>query len=117
MGLINWLLKMLFGSGGMQGKVLDLIKSQMLGQGNSGLGSLVETLTKGGLSKQVESWVSTGKNEPVTSEQIGSALGQEKITELSKQSGLSPDVLKGELAKFLPGLIDKLTPGGKLPGS
>ncbi|MGL6076095.1 MAG: YidB family protein [Fimbriiglobus sp.] len=116
MGIFNWLLSMLFGSGGMQGKVLDLIKGQLLGQGNSGLGSLVEGLTKGGLSKQVESWVSTGKNEKVSGDQIGSALGQNKLEELSKQSGLSPDILKDQLAKLLPGIIDKLTPGGKLPG-
>jgi uncharacterized protein YidB (DUF937 family) len=81
----------------------------------SGLGGLLDKLQQGGLSNATNSWVGTGQNQPVSSNQLSSALGPDVIKNLSQQSGLSEDDLGKQLSQVLPGLVDKLTPNGRLP--
>jgi uncharacterized protein YidB (DUF937 family) len=50
-------------------------------------------------------------------QQVSQALGSDRITQLAQQAGLSPGQASAGLATMLPHLIDKLTPGGKLPDS
>jgi uncharacterized protein YidB (DUF937 family) len=84
------------------------------GQG-SGLSGLVEGFTKNGLGDIVSSWVGTGKNLPISPDQIAKGLGEERINQLASMSGLSADQLKSLAAQVLPVLVDRLTPEGKLP--
>jgi uncharacterized protein YidB (DUF937 family) len=81
----------------------------------SGLGGLLDKLQQGGLSNATNSWVGNGQNQPVSSNQLSSALGPEVIKPLAQQSGLSEDDLGKQLSQVLPGLVDKLTPNGRLP--
>jgi uncharacterized protein YidB (DUF937 family) len=81
----------------------------------SGLGGLLDKLQQGGLSNATNSWVGPGQNQPVSSNQLSSALGPDVIKNLSQQSGLSEDDLGKQLSQVLPGLVDKLTPNGRLP--
>jgi uncharacterized protein YidB (DUF937 family) len=81
----------------------------------SGLGGLLDKLQQGGLSNATNSWVGTGQNQPVSSNQLSSALGPDVIKNLAQQSGLSEDDLGKQLSQVLPGLVDKLTPNGRLP--
>lgn len=62
------------------------------------------------------SWVGTGENADVSEEQLQQGLGQDKIQELIKSTGLSEQDLLAKLKEHLPKIIDKLTPEGKLPG-
>jgi uncharacterized protein YidB (DUF937 family) len=80
-----------------------------------GLGGLLNKLEQGGLGKATSSWVGSGQNQPVSPGQLGSALGSNIIKTLSQKSGLSEDELTKQLSQVLPGLIDKLTPNGRLP--
>jgi uncharacterized protein YidB (DUF937 family) len=89
-------------------KVTDLVTSPQVG----GLAGIVGSFQSSGLSKLVQSWVSTGKNLPATAQQIEQGLGIEKIKSLAKSLGLAPDVVKAKLAEILPQVIDKLTPEG-----
>src|ERR687886_47866 len=59
----------------------DTIQSGMLkGMPSlSGLGHLVERLTKGGLGGPVQSWVGPGQNQPVTPDQLHDALGPDVV--------------------------------------
>lgn len=71
------------GGGGadpLHGSPLGAILGQLMGgqTGASGLGSLVERLRGGGLGNQVDSWVGTGDNHPVTPDQLERALGDRK---------------------------------------
>ncbi len=81
----------------------------------SGLGGLLDKLQQGGLSNATDSWVGTGQNQPVSANQLSSALGPDVIKRLSQQSGLSEDELRKQLSQTLPGVVDKLTPNGRLP--
>lgn len=80
-----------------------------------GVDGLVGKLRAGGLAPQVDSWIGTGSNQPVEPQRLGDALGQDTVSQLSSQSGLSPAALLPVLAQFLPMIIDRLTPGGNLP--
>jgi uncharacterized protein YidB (DUF937 family) len=80
-----------------------------------GLGGLVEKLQKGGLGNAINSWIGQGQNQPVSPGQLGSALGPDIIKTLAQRSGMSEEELTKQLSQLLPGLVDKLTPQGRLP--
>jgi uncharacterized protein YidB (DUF937 family) len=64
----------------------------------------------------VDSWLKPGAaNQPVDSGSLKNALGNQTISDLAKQSGMSEQELVEQLAKILPGLVDKLTPRGTVP--
>jgi uncharacterized protein YidB (DUF937 family) len=80
-----------------------------------GLSDLVQKFQTAGHGDAVNSWVGPGANAPIQPTQIGSALGQQTISDLARQSGLSEQELLAQLAQALPGIINKLTPNGRLP--
>jgi uncharacterized protein YidB (DUF937 family) len=80
-----------------------------------GLGSLLERLTSTGQGDVANSWVGTGPNEPIQPNQLGSALGQTTVSDLARQTGMSEQELLAQLSRVLPGVVDKLTPGGRVP--
>jgi uncharacterized protein YidB (DUF937 family) len=80
-----------------------------------GLGGLLTKLEQGGLGNLANSWVGPGQNQPVSPGQLGSALGPDIIRAIAQRSGLSEDEVRNELAQVLPGVVDKLTPNGRLP--
>jgi len=80
-----------------------------------GLGGLLNKLQQGGLGNATNSWVGSGQNQPVAPGQLGSALGPNIIKTLAQQTGLSEDELTKQLSQVLPGVVDKLTPNGRLP--
>jgi uncharacterized protein YidB (DUF937 family) len=81
----------------------------------AGLGPLVEKFQKGGLGEVINSWVGPGQNQPIQPGQLGSVLGDQTVNTIARQAGIKPDELLAELSKVLPGIIDKLTPQGRLP--
>ena len=80
-----------------------------------GLLGLVNTLRQLGLDDVVSSWISTGENKPISSEQVQNALGEGQINQMAQNMGVSRQEVSTGLAGLLPQLIDKLTPDGKLP--
>jgi uncharacterized protein YidB (DUF937 family) len=88
----------------------------LLGQNSSvgGLAGLVQNFQKNGLGDIVNSWVSTGKNLPVTPQQIQQGLGGDLLSQLATKAGISTEAAGAQLAGLLPDLVDKLTPTGKI---
>jgi uncharacterized protein YidB (DUF937 family) len=80
-----------------------------------GLGDLIGKLTAGGAGPQVNSWVGHGENQAIPPGQLGSALGQNTINDLSQRTGMSQQELLNQLALVLPQLINNLTPKGRVP--
>ena len=80
-----------------------------------GLGGLVNKLQQGGLGDVVNSWVGSGQNQPVSPSQLGSALGPSVMKTVSQLTGISEDDLAKQLSQVLPGVINGLTPNGRLP--
>jgi uncharacterized protein YidB (DUF937 family) len=83
--------------------------------GLGGLGDLLKKLTDAGHDDKVDSWVGPGQNKPIEPHQIGTALGPKTVSDVAKQSGMSEQDLLSQLAQALPGVINQLTPNGRLP--
>jgi uncharacterized protein YidB (DUF937 family) len=107
----------LFRSGG--GSPADTPKQPTPDEGAGGLlgglGGLLDKLQKGGLGSAANTWVGSGQNQPVPPGQLGSALGPDIIKTLAQRSGLSEEEITKQLSQILPGVVDKLTPQGRLP--
>jgi uncharacterized protein YidB (DUF937 family) len=80
-----------------------------------GLSSLVERFQQNGHGGVINSWIGSGQNQPITPDQLHQALGPEAVSNLSRMTGVSGQDLVAELSLVLPGLVDKLTPQGRMP--
>ncbi len=100
-----------FGSETQQGSLMDMATSMIAGQ-PGGLSGLLDRFRSAGLGPQTDSWVSTGQNMPVSSDQMTNALGQGQVQGMSQKLGLPPGAVASALAMILPIVIDKLTPKG-----
>jgi uncharacterized protein YidB (DUF937 family) len=117
----NTLLKALLGMAVVAGwqnrdKIGEFVKNLQTGNaGGSGLGDLVDSFRKSGLGQKAESWVGTGQNETVSPAEVEKGVGGDIIDELAQQTGVSREELLKRLSDVLPGLVDNMTPAGKLP--
>jgi len=110
--------------GGSGGGMSDLLKGGLgglLAGGaagsilSGGLGDLLNQFQQKGLGDQADSWVANGPNKQVAPGDLANALGADQIEALTSQSGLSRDELLQGLSKFLPDVVNHLTPDGRLP--
>jgi uncharacterized protein YidB (DUF937 family) len=114
----------IFGGGQGGGSLGDLLQGGLggllggAGAGgvlSGGLGNLVRDLQNGGQGDVVKSWVGNGPNQPINPGSLASALGGDAIDALTKQTGMNRDDLLNGLSQYLPGVVDHLTPHGRLP--
>ncbi|WP_374511897.1 YidB family protein [Niveibacterium sp.] len=115
MGLLDQLAGELLGGSGGASPVLQ-IAQQLLQHHEGGLAGLLAQLNQGGLAEQVQSWVGTGANLPVSADQLSAALGPDLLGKLSAALGVDASTVSNHLAEGLPQLVDKLTPSGSLEG-
>jgi uncharacterized protein YidB (DUF937 family) len=80
-----------------------------------GLDVLINQFRQSGLEDVINSWIGTGNNKPISPPQLRQVLGEGRVNDLSRQTGASQDDLVSQLSKYLPGVIDRLTPNGQLP--
>jgi putative toxin-antitoxin system antitoxin component (TIGR02293 family) len=80
-----------------------------------GLADLIGKLSAGGVGPQVNSWIAHETNESVQPGQLGSALGQDLLAELSQRTGMSQKELLNQLSTVLPLIINHMTPNGRMP--
>jgi uncharacterized protein YidB (DUF937 family) len=98
------------GQAGLPGALRQLIEHD-----SGGIGGLAERFRSAGLGQIVESWIGNGANRPVAPQEVGRALGDEQVGKMARQTGLSSSELLPLLARYLPTIVDRLTPQGKTP--
>jgi uncharacterized protein YidB (DUF937 family) len=91
-------------AGGAAGSVLS-----------GGLNDLLKQFQQNGHGDVVDSWVGTGPNKTIAPKELGQALGSEQINAALAQTGMSRDELLDALSHYLPQVVDRLTPQGRLP--
>jgi uncharacterized protein YidB (DUF937 family) len=91
-------------------EVMNLVHS-----GPGGLSGLVQRFQAGGLGHLIQSWISTGPNQPASAQQITQALGGDQLRQMAARVGLDPNVVAQRLSTILPQVVDHLTPNGQLP--
>lgn len=107
-GLGGWL------QGGLGGLLAGGGAGAML---SGGLGDLLKQFQQAGQGDVAKSWVDTGENKPVTPDVLANVLTPEQIATLTAQTGLSRDQLLEAISQHLPGVVDHLTPAGRVPNS
>ena len=119
MGLIGDILGSISGgntaTGGTEGQIMSAVAGMLSDKQSGGLAGLVTTFQKNGLGDVVSSWISTGKNLPISADQIQRVFGNQQVSQIAQKVGIEPEKVTATLASVLPGLVDKLTPNGKLP--
>src|SRR5215470_8236844 len=130
-GGLGGLLGGLFGGGGSGatagGSLNDLIPGGLgsllggAGAGGAGglltggLGRLLQDFQNTGQGGAMQSWIGTGPNQPISPDDLESAVGNDTLDALAKRTGMNRDDLVEQMSQTLPGLVDKLTPNGRLP--
>jgi uncharacterized protein YidB (DUF937 family) len=86
-----------------------------INQQPGGLNGVIQHFHDNGLSSVVSSWVGMGQNLPISPEQIQNVLGSSgMMQQLCAKAGITPEEASSHLAQYLPAIIDKLTPQGKV---
>jgi uncharacterized protein YidB (DUF937 family) len=83
--------------------------------GLPGLGGMMEQFQRGGLGDVMGSWIGNGQNMPISPDQLGGVLGNDKIAGMASQMGMNQGDLLSQLSQMLPQVVDKMTPGGQIP--
>ncbi len=97
--------------GGLAEGVMGFLASRETG----GLDGLVQAFKEKGLGHVISSWVGTGENGSITPEQVQDVLGSDVVGQLAEKANISVEEAKSRLSQILPGLIDKITPEGRIP--
>jgi len=85
---------------------------------SGGLQGLANKFAQSGQGNAFQSWVGMGENQSVSTDQIQNALGSEQVNAIATRMGVDPAIASTFLAEYLPKIVDKLTPAGKIdPGA
>ncbi len=104
------------GQGGGQAELLRMVLGLLANDGQGGgLAGLMQKFQAAGLGEQMNSWVGTGQNLPVSAEQLGGVFGQDQMGQMAERMGLSTGDLGAQLSQMLPQAVDQFTPGGQAP--
>ena len=82
---------------------------------SGGLNDLLKQFQQNGQGDVAESWIGRGTNKSISTNDLATALGADRINTLASFSGMSRDDLLDGLSQELPDVVDKLTPDGRLP--
>jgi uncharacterized protein YidB (DUF937 family) len=82
---------------------------------SGGLGDLLKQFQQSGQGDVAKSWVGSGPNKAISSDDLAKALGADQINTLVQQTGLSRQDLLAGLSQHLPDAVDQMTPDGRLP--
>jgi uncharacterized protein YidB (DUF937 family) len=118
MGLLDSILGAVSGKTDGSGGAAQLIGvlGGLLAQ-SGGLQGLANKFAQSGQGNTFQSWVGVGENQAISSNQIQNALGSDQVNALAAKMGIDPAQASNFLAEYLPKIVDKLTPAGKIDPS
>lgn len=93
----------------------EIFKQIFGGNDAQKLPEVVKQFEEKGMRDEVDSWVRTGPNKPVDRRQIEDAFGQRELDHLARTKGIDRDQLAEVLSRYIPKIIDELTPAGQMP--
>jgi uncharacterized protein YidB (DUF937 family) len=92
--------KLLAGRGRGQSPLVDIITSLLTNPQTGGMQGLAEAFKNKGMEDIINSWISTGKNMPISPEEILKALGNDRLRGFSEKAGLPQEEISGGLASL-----------------
>jgi uncharacterized protein YidB (DUF937 family) len=101
--------------GGLMGSLRQMAGGAGAGGLMGGLSELFERFSNPQHQAKAQSWVSTGHNESLATDELEQVLDDETIAELTQKTGLSRSELLSRLSTVLPEAVDQATPEGHFP--
>ncbi len=114
MGLLDGIAGQVLGSmlGGNKDKsLLAQVAMEMINK-NGGLGGVLEKFNQGGLADVAASWVGQGQNQSLSQDQVSNVFGNDMIADMASKFGIDSSLLTGQIAEYLPELVNQATPKG-----
>jgi uncharacterized protein YidB (DUF937 family) len=101
--------------GRTQSGLLGIVAAVIGGAHIGGLSGLKKLFDQKGRGDVMRSWVSTGRNKPISPNDVEYILGRERVRRIAADAGVTDEEATSVLSGVLPELVDQLTPDGKLP--
>ena len=112
MGVLDQITSKLGGQDGQEGGLASI---QNFFSSNGGLQGLTEKLSNSGMGKQVQSWIGTGHNEPISGQQVQQAVDPNELHTMAQNAGISDEEASEQLAQAMPQMVNEATPQGQIP--
>jgi uncharacterized protein YidB (DUF937 family) len=104
------------GQGNAASPLMQIVGSLLSNGGPyGGVAGLMQQFQQAGLGQQAASWVSTGANMPISTDQLTKVLGGSQLQQMAASAGMDASQFSDQLTQLLPQLIDQLTPNGQVP--
>ena len=81
---------------------------------SGGLQGLANKFSQSGQGDTFSSWLGMEENQPISGGQVQKVLGSDQVNALAAKLGVDPVQASHFLAEYLPKVVDKLTPEGKV---
>jgi uncharacterized protein YidB (DUF937 family) len=91
--------------------IMEYVNSPQVG----GLAGLQQKFQEKGLGGVMSSWVGSGQNLPISTEQLQGVLHSGALEQVAAKAGIDPSQLTSMMTTLLPHVVDKLTPDGQVP--
>ena len=120
MTILDSLLSGLTGSNAAAGQpanpLMQVLLQMLASNGQfGGLSGLAQQFQQAGYGREMNSWISSGQNLPITPDQLMQIFGQGQMQQMAASSGMDLGSLSGGLSDLLPQLVDRMTPSGQVP--
>lgn len=103
-------------AGAREAAVLALLAALTGGQGGAqGVATLIGRLREAGLGAEVESWIGRTDGRTLRAAELARTLPPAMLDDVEASTGIGREEALGELARGLPGLVQALTPQGRMP--
>lgn len=80
-----------------------------------GLADLLAGFNDAGAEAEVQSWVGSIANESTDRSAVERAIGRTRLAEISARLQADPEEVADGLARVIPAVVDRITPGGSMP--
>ncbi|OAM52109.1 hypothetical protein A7981_01065 [Methylovorus sp. MM2] len=84
---------------------------------HGGLVGVLDKFKAQGFADEVASWLGDGENLPIKPAQVQKVLGRETLQDIASKFEMSAKEVSEKLAEYLPKVVDRLSPDGKVPVS
>jgi uncharacterized protein YidB (DUF937 family) len=101
-----------FGLGGTTTKSLLSDFLSIIHETPNGLSVFLDGFRNAGYSETVSSWLHDAHPRPISSTVLEASMGRDHICRIASNAGLSVSTASAAIAFMLPGLVQRLTPGG-----
>jgi uncharacterized protein YidB (DUF937 family) len=112
MGVLDQITSKLGGQDGQEGGLASI---QHFVSSNGGLQGMTEKLSNSGMAKQVQSWIGSGENEPISGQQVQRAVDPNELHSMARNAGMSDEEASEQLARAMPEMVNEATPQGQIP--